>query len=116
MHFGIGFVKNIPVLKGFGLFFVTNRYQNLSLGTVSFGLGWSRMISGLFWKSLGLANFFLGIGETSLGIGLTYLGLGETSLGYLSGSLGLVSVSADLQKWSRRRCLETSMSKPMIGL
>ena len=63
------------------------------------------MISGLFWKSLGLANFFLGIGETSLGIGLTYLGLGETSLGYLSGSLGLVSVSADLQKWSRRRCL-----------
>jgi len=44
----------------------------LNLGTVLIGLGWSRIISGHFWKSLGLANFFFGLGDTCLGIGLYY--------------------------------------------
>ena len=62
-YLGIGIEKTEPKA-------INYRYLNLSLGTVSFGLGWSRMISGHFWKSLGLANSFLGLGETCLGIGI----------------------------------------------
>ena len=83
----------------------------MSLGTVSVGLGWSRGISGHFWKSLGLANFSFGIGETSLGLGIKVSGLGDTGLGSLLDSLGMVSVSASLEKWSRRRCLVETLAE-----